>query len=740
MSVDRSSLLAFFARRQTGGTLREMVRDLRIPPHERRHAKRILHQLTQEGLLRRSDRGEFALASSPPRRSRPVEVWSPARAPAAPAATAKGPRAFPGIVTGRFTRHPEGYGFVSPLDREGPDLFVPPDAVGSALHGDLVDARVTSIEEGGRRRAGRIVGVRERSRAGIPGRFDVRGKNAFVVPDDRRISGDLFIPHRDRGDARDGELVLAEIVQPPQRDFYAKARVIRRLGDREDPAIDSDLVIGEYGIRVEFSAGSLAEAAHLPDEIPRDERRLRRDLTHVPFVTIDGANAKDFDDAVAVESLGAGRTRLFVAIADVAHFVRPGSALDLDAATRATSVYLPDRVVPMLPERLSNDLCSLKPREDRLALCAAIDVDDQGRVLDYALDRVVFRSRQRMTYEDVHALLVDRRQDLIDRYADHVPDLQAMRLLAERLRARRFQLGSIDFDLPEPLIEIDLRGSTTNIVKAPRYVSHRIVEEFMLLANVTVAKHFASIGVPLVFRVHDAPDPAKLELFNEVLQPYGVHLKPSDLASPAGVGRVLQRFEGRPEARVVNALLLRAMRQAQYSVENIGHFGLAFPYYCHFTSPIRRYPDLLVHRAVHALLEGPRALSRYAREAAASAPEAALKSSRAERVAMEAERAIVALKKVRFMRDKVGEVYAGHVTGVAKFGLFVELDEIFVEGLVRIDAIGKDDQYEFDERRHRIHGRRSGRAFRLGDPVSVEVTNVSLERRAIDFRLARKTR
>ena len=657
-----------------------------------------------------------------------------APAPATPRTTVP-PAA--GVVVGRFTRNPEGYGFVAPLDKQGPDLFIPPDAIGSALHGDIVDAMVTQVGADGRR-AGRIVGVRERSRAGIPGKFERRGKQGFVIPDDKRLAGDLYIGKKDENGANDGDLVLAEITTPPTRDTFAKGKISRVLGDREDPGVDSDLVLGEFGIQVEFSAGALAEAAGYPDTIPDDERARRRDLTNIRFVTIDGLTAKDFDDAVAVEPLPNGRTRLYVAIADVAHYVRPGSELDKDAWARATSVYLPDRVVPMLPERLSNDICSLKPNEDRLALCAAMDFDANGEVKDYGIDRIVFRSRQRMTYEDVHGILVDRNPHLLDKYRAHLADFERMQGLMEILRKRRFENGSIDFDLPEPTIVLNLQGATTDIVKAPRYISHKIVEEFMLAANVVVARHFAKLDIPLVYRVHDAPDPSRLEQFNDILKVYGISLSEKDIDSPKAVGKVLLRFEGKPEERLINGLMLRAMRQAQYAVDNIGHFGLAFDQYCHFTSPIRRYPDLLVHRAVHAVLEGKKATERYLAYAEETLDDSAANASRQERVAMDAERGSVALKKVRFMRDKVGEIYAGHITGIAKFGMFVELDEIFVEGLVRMDSIGKDDQYEFDEDRHRIVGRRSGRSFKTGDPVTVEVVSCSLERRAIDFRVARK--
>lgn len=810
-SVDRSIVLEFLARRTDGGaTLGDLQRSLSLAPHQRKSLKRVLRDLTNQGVVMRSAQGKFTVAARgggggggggggdavrggarrgehPSARAGRGGTGARTPVPAPLDRRTNGPRghrghtlkggatgggwtragsfgkerpvptvvgtsgagvrggrrgaapvrAVAGVVTGRFTRHPDGFGFVAPLDKQGTDVFIPPDAIGSALHGDVVDARVTQTEASGRR-AGRIVGVRERNRAGIPGRFERRGKQGFVIPDDRRVAGELFISRREENGAREGDLVLAEIVSPPSRDFFAKGRVTRILGDREDPGIDSDLVIGEFGIAVDFSPGALAEAAAFPDAIPADERRRRRDLTHVPFVTIDGIHAKDFDDAVAVESLADGRTRLYVAIADVAFFVRPGTALDEDGFSRATSVYLPDRVVPMLPERLSNDLCSLRPDEERLALCAAMDIDEKGDVREYGIDRIVFRSRARMTYEDVHGIVVDRKPHLVDRYRALVPQFERMRRLAETLRRRRFENGSIDFDLPEPEIVIDLTGATTDIVKAPRYVSHHIVEEFMLAANVTVAKHFSKLEIPLVYRVHDAPDPMKLETFNEILRPYGVTLTEKDLATPKGVGRVLARFEDRPEARLINHLMLRAMRQAQYSVDNIGHFGLAFDDYCHFTSPIRRYPDLLVHRAVHALLEGKQATSRYIAYAEELLDDAASHSSRRERQAMEAERASVALKKVRFMRERTGEIFAGHVTGVAKYGLFVELDEIFVEGLVRTDALGRDDVYEYDEDRHRIVGRRSGRSFKLGDAVTVEVTGTSLERRQIDFRIARK--
>ena len=751
MTPDRDSILQFLSRRRDGGaSIRDLLHSLQVPPHERRHVKRLLEQLSREGLVRRAGGGRFRVAdaggngNARPRGAAPrpaaeaTRDWRGVRREA-PRAKKPNVQTAPGVVTGRFTRNPKGFGFVAPLDRQGTDVFVPPDAIGSAQHGDVVDVRVTSEEQGGDRRSGRIVGVRERSRAGIPGRFESRGKNFFVVPDDKRQAGDVFVSRKDAEGARDGDLVLVEITTPPQRDFFAKGRVTKVLGDREDPGVDSDLVIGEFGIEVDFSPGALAEAGAFPEEIAPEESRRRRDLRNVPFVTIDGITAKDFDDAVAVEELPNGRVRLYVAIADVAHFVRPGTALDEDAAARATSVYLPGRVVPMLPERLSNDLCSLKPNVDRLALCAAMDLDEHGDVKAYAIDRIVFRSRARMTYDDVHAILVDRRPDLVDRYRPLVPTFERMHALMQVLRKRRFDEGSIDFDLPEPEIVLDLTGATTDIVKAPRYVSHKIVEEFMLLANVVVAKHFANLDVPLVYRVHDAPDPKRLESINEILGAYGLRLSEMDILTPSAVGRVLRRFDGKPEEKIINSLMLRAMRQAQYSTDNIGHFGLAFPHYCHFTSPIRRYPDLLVHRATHALLEGSRSIARYVEESAETLDDAAAHSSRQERNAMDAERAIIAIKKVRFMRERIGEIFAGHISGVASFGLFVELDDMYVEGLVRLDQMGRDDVYEFDEKRHVVFGKRSGRSFRLGDAVSVEVTESSLERRAIDFRLARKT-
>lgn len=830
MTPDRDSILQFLSRRQQGGaSLRDVLHSLQIAPHERRAVKRLLEQLTRDGLVRRSQSGKFRVASAgasgdAPRFTKPERPAVPRgprpngdiataddfgpdapgaeepvpdresaetewRAGGAPreggrgggrggwrtggsggrahaggkrSGAQQGPPRGPqpsddkdwrgmrrskpkkaavttpaGVVTGRFTRNPKGFGFVAPLDRQGPDVFIPPDAIGSALHGDIVDVRVREEDDG--RRSGRVVGVRERSKAGIPGRFESRGKNCVVTPDDRRQGGEIWISKKDAEGARDGDLVLVEVTSPAQKDFFAKGRVVRVLGDREDPGVDSDLVIGEFGVQVDFSPGALAEAGGFDEEIAPEERRRRRDLKHVPFVTIDGLTAKDFDDAVAVEDLGGGKSRLYVAIADVAHYVRPGTALDEDASERATSVYLPGRVVPMLPERLSNDLCSLKPNVDRLALCAAMDIDAKGNVTEYGIDRVVFRSRARMTYDDVHFILVDKRPDLVDRYKPLVPMFEQMFALMKVLRARRFAEGSIDFDLPEPEILLDLTGATTDIVKAPRYVSHKIVEEFMLLANVVVAKHFADLDVPLVYRVHDAPDPQRAESINQILGAYGIKLSEKDLQTPHAVGGVLRRFDGKPEEKIVNSLMLRAMRQAQYSTDNIGHFGLAFPHYCHFTSPIRRYPDLLVHRATHALLEGKQALQKYIDKDGPDLGEHAQHSSRQERNAMEAERAIVAIKKVRFMRDRLGEIYAGRISAVTSFGLFVELDEIYVEGLVKLDQIGRDDFYEFDEKRHVIYGKRSGRAFRLGDAVTVEVVEASLERRAIDFRLARKT-
>ncbi|MFZ5861557.1 MAG: ribonuclease R [Nitrospirota bacterium] len=647
------------------------------------------------------------------------------------------------LITGLLQGHPDGYGFVIPdedpaLGRR--DVYIPARDMGAAMHGDRVEALVeTRPAPRGRarprteeRRQGRIVRVVERARREVVGRLARGPSFLFVVPTDPRISRDVAIPTAELHGAREGDLVVAEITACPEARQGFLGRVVRVLGQSGDPALDTDMVVAEFDLPREFPSEVEREAAAIPDRLTPGLLAGRRDLRALTTVTIDGEHAKDFDDAVSIDPLPDGGFRLWVHIADVSAYVAWDSPLDQEARRRGTSVYFPDRVVPMFPERLSNGLCSLNPGEDRLTLTCEMTFDADGHRAAYTLYPSVIISDERMTYTTVGRILEQDDPELSRRYASLLPMFRTMRALCERLSRRRRERGSIDFDLPEPEILLDVLGETTAIVKHDRTIAHRIIEEFMLAANETVAHHLDRLRIPSVYRVHERPDPDKLLNFAQVASGFGHRVALGDPVHPKPLARAVEAVRGRPEEALLNTLLLRSMKQARYAVENTGHFGLAATHYTHFTSPIRRYPDLVIHRLVRAALAGG-GLSTERLEALL--PEIALWSSTRERLAMEAEREVVDLKKARFMANKVGEEFAGIISGVTAYGFFVQLADVFVEGLVRAETIG-GDFYVHDDARHALVGRKTRRVFRLGDPVRITVDRVDLIRRQVDFRLA----
>ncbi len=647
------------------------------------------------------------------------------------------------IVTGLLQGHPDGFGFVIPdedpfLGRQ--DVYIPARAMGEAMHGDRVEASIehpgTRRGRGprreGERRQGRIVRVLERARRQVVGRVTRAPSFAFVRPTDPRISRDVAIRSEHLSGAREGDLVIAEITSYPEARQGFQGRVIQVLGRSGDPALDTDMVIAEFDLPREFPAEVERDAHAIPDRLTPGLLAGRRDLRALTTVTIDGEHAKDFDDAVSVEALSHGGYRLWVHIADVSAYVSWDSPLDLEARRRGTSVYFPDRVVPMFPERLSNGLCSLNPGEDRLTLTCEMGFDANGHRMEYRLYPSVIISDERMTYTAVGRILEQGDPDLSRQYATLLPMFRTMRALCERLHQRRRQRGSIDFDLPEPEILLDVLGETAAIVKQERTVAHRIIEEFMLAANETVAEHLSRLDIPMLYRVHERPDPEKLLNFSLIASSFGHKVVISERIHPKPLAAAVEAVRGRPEEALLNTLLLRSMKQARYAVANTGHFGLAATHYTHFTSPIRRYPDLVIHRLVRAALAGGGLPTERLEEMMS---EIALWSSSRERLSMDAEREVVDLKKTRFMADKIGEEFAGVISGVTGYGFFVQLSEVFVEGLVRVETI-EDDYYVHDEVRHALVGRRKRKVFRLGDPVRVLVERVDLVRRQVDFRLA----
>ena len=637
------------------------------------------------------------------------------------------------LVVGRLTCNPGGFGFVVPeARREGqPDVFVAAANIREALHGDRVVARVE--RRGPKGPEGRIIRVLERANQRIVGRYEQDGRfGGHVVPFDRRVLHEVFVPAGEEKGALAGQMVAVEITRPPTATRNPVGSVTEVLGMLTDPGVDLKVIVAKYGLPDAFPPEVEEEAQRVARPVGAEETEGRTDFRGWLTVTIDPETARDHDDAVGIERRADGGYRLAVHIADVAHYVREGGALDEEAYLRGTSVYFPDRVVPMLPHALSSDVCSLVEGRDRLTQSVVIDLDAQGRVEKTAFHDGVIRSAARLSYQQAQAI-VDGDAEAGQRFAPLVPSLLAMDALAKEMRKRRYERGSLDFDLPEPKLVLDAAGEMTGIVRHERLDSMRLVEEFMLAANEAVAEKLHHAGAGALYRIHEQPDPGRVEEFVDLVASLGYRVpQGAEGVRPEDFQLVLRQIEGKPEEKLVSYLLLRTMKLARYHEENLGHFGLATDMYAHFTSPIRRYPDLVVHRALRALRQGADAhREAWLRE---KLPEMGLHLSERERRATEAERELIEWKKVRFMAGKLGEKFQGYVTGVQAFGLFVELEEVYVQGLVHVSSMN-DDYYRFDEKAHRLKGENTGTIYRLGDRVEIQVGRVDLDRRQIDFAL-----
>jgi ribonuclease R len=641
------------------------------------------------------------------------------------------------LTVGRLVMHPDGYGFVKPEvpepDEDG-DIYIAPSNLKEALHGDRVVVRIEGRRRD-RRREGRVTQILERTSERVVGRFEQRPYGlACVVPHERRLVVDIDIPGGETRGATSGDMVVAEITRWPTATRGPLGRVVEVLGSLDKPGVDTLVVIRKHKIPDEHGAEALAEADRLGQDVGEADIAGRSDFRAWPVVTIDGEDARDFDDAISVEVLPNGRFWIGVHIADVSHYVRAGSAIDAEAQDRGTSVYFPERAVHMLPTALASGLCSLRPDVDRLVQSCLMEIDEQGDVVRVELHDGVIRSAARMTYTDVNAMLTDRDQAVLDRYVSLVPLLTRLRGAFDLLEARRRRRGAIDFDLPEPEVVLDAAGLVEAIIPSQRNVAHRIVEEFMLLANESVAAYMDEGGFPSLYRVHERPDPFKVEEFQSFVAGLGLTFSPHlDGVRPRDFQRLIEQVRGLPEERPVAFLMLRTMQLARYDCENLGHFGLALDTYTHFTSPIRRYPDLVVHRLLRLARRGT-LIGQLADDQRESLEGMARQASERERRAMEAERELLHWKQARFMAGKVGEEFDGVVTGVTTFGLFVELVDPFVEGLIHLATL-IDDDYRFDEAAHQLRGRDSGRAFRLGDRLRVRVARVDLDRRRIELAL-----
>ena len=687
-------------------TARELAQILRIPREDRRAFTRELKALVSSGELVQTRGQRYGL---------PEKM---------------------DLVVGRVHTNPAGFGFVIPegvTRGDKKDIYIAAANLTEAMHGDRVVARVERQTDKGPE--GRIIRILQRSQETVVGRFDVDASGlGYVVPFDRRVLTDVHVPRGEWSSAEPGQMVLVEITRWPTAARGPAGRIVEVLGRIDEPGVDTRIIIRKFGIPDTHSGEAVAEALRLGTEVKPRDIRTRTDFRPITTVTIDGEHARDFDDAITIERLPSGHYWLGVHIADVSHYVRESSALDEEAYDRGTSVYFPERAVHMFPAELATGLCSLNPRVDRLVQSCLMEVDKRGKVVRYEIHDGVINSDARMTYTAVNAILTDRDPAVIDEYRALVPMFEQMHDLFGILHAAWRRRGAIEFDLPETEVVLSEFGEIEAIIPSERNVAHRLIEEFMLLANETVAAHLVAHDVPSLHRVHEAPDLKKVEDFEAFLTTVGYSLAASGSGvKPRHFQKLIDRMHGTPEERPIAALMLRTMQKARYDAASLGHFGLAAEHYTHFTSPIRRYPDLVVHRMLRESRSGQTSGGRR-EELEEELPETGRHTSEMERRADEAERELLQWKKVRFMADKVGDEFEGYVTGVAPYGLFVELIEHFVEGRVSISSMA-DDYYRFVEQQHVLRGENTRKVYRLGDKVLVQVVRVDMERRQIDLGL-----
>ena len=682
---------------------KELAVFMQVQAEDREELKSILAELVEQGKLELTKRGKYVKGSGKPLN-----------------------------LTGTFISNARGFGFVE-IDGQEQDLFIPEEEVNGAFHKDIVSVELLKGQHGKRQEA-RVSAVLSHGITRLVGTFDKAGNFGFVIPDDDKIASDIFVPKERSKGAVTGHKVVVELTDYGDNKHKPEGKVVEILGHLNDPGVDILSIIKGFDLPVEFPERVLNQAQRVAKDVSDADREGRKDLRDVQMVTIDGEDAKDLDDAVSLEKKD-GNYYLGVHIADVTNYVQENSALDREAFERGTSVYLVDRVIPMLPHTLSNGICSLNMGEDRLALSCLMTLDEKGTVTGYEIAETVINVDQRMSYTDVNKIL-EGDPETINRYEPLVPMFRLMKELADIVREKRKKRGSIDFDFPESKIILDRDGKPLSIKPYERNAATKIIEDFMLLANETVAQHFYWLEAPFVYRTHDNPDPEKVMKLATFINNFGYFIKVKsgdNEIHPKEIQKLLGKIEGTPQEALISRLTLRSMKKAQYTVDCTGHFGLACQYYCHFTSPIRRYPDLQIHRIIKEQLRG-RLLEKRIEHYQEILPQVAKHSSEMERRADEAERETEKLKKVQYMEDKIGQIFDGVISGITAWGIYVELPDT-VEGMIHVSRLA-GDYYYYSEESYEMIGRDTGRCFKLGQRIRIMVDGVDYLQKSIDFVLA----
>jgi len=691
---DKESILTFLKTKTQPVSLREISNALKIPKRELRQFKQVLNALINSGTIYRTRAGLYGI---PDKMS---------------------------LLTGFFEAHRDGYGFVLPDKYGEQDVFVPPRKTAGAMSGDHVIVRIESLIK----REGSVIKILKRAHKKIVGKFYTERNTFYVRPKNKKIPFDIYISPKDRGGAKNGDMVTVELTSYPTPSRPLGGRVLKVLPQVDEPMLEVDMIIEEYSLYHKFPPIVMDEASRFSNKVTAHGRvDLRGFLT----VTIDGEKAKDFDDAISIKKTENGFI-LYVHIADVSHYVPWDSVLDLEARERGTSVYFPHKVIPMLPKELSNNLCSLIPHHDRLTVTVEMHFNKNGQLIYKDFYPSIINSNERMTYTSVRKIIVDNDIDERYKYTYLLDSFEAMEELCGLLRQQRMKRGSLDFDLPEPEVLLDIQGRPEAIIKAERSLSHVIIEEFMIIANESVASYLKELGTPSIYRIHEKPDPSKLQELNDIFSAFGLRTKKNGI--PA-FRAIFKEAKGRPEESLLNIILLRSLKQAKYSTENMGHFGLASRCYTHFTSPIRRYPDLVVHRILKDSFKGklPDKKIQYLERVL---PDIASHSSRKERVAQDAERDVIDAMRVWFMKGRVGEEYEGFVSNITPYGLKIQLRDFFVEGFLHVSYMF-DDYYKFDEERYCLVGRRRKKTFMIGQEICVRIEDVNVEDREIMLSMCR---